>query len=159
MASMTILPKPQPMDATIEIEYVARMIYESMRFERADSTPEWQERGNSLAQEEARSRARVIAGLFQRQSEMAALCSAPVKVVWPLPFGHEWPWNRPGWCDDQGRCWLCLYPDDDWYIPTWKLARPSDYDMAAAIRGEGVLTLPHDSLPLPAPQIKVSPEP
>ena len=89
----------------------------------------------------------------QRTCEVEA-----VKVVWPLPFSHEWPWNRPGWSDDQGRCWLCFYPDDGWHVPTWKLARPSDYDLAAAIRGECVLTLPHDSLPLPVPQIKVSPD-
>ena len=82
----------------------------------------------------------------------------PVKVVWPLAFGHEWPWNRLGWCDDQGRCWLCLYPDDKWHIPTWKLARPSDYDLAAAIRSESLLSLPHDAIPLSVRQIKVSPE-
>jgi hypothetical protein len=38
----------------------AKIIYEAMRFERKDKTPEWVERGNSTAQTEARSAAAKI---------------------------------------------------------------------------------------------------
>jgi len=43
-----------------QIEEVAKQIYKAMRFERLDSTPEWDDLGNSPAQSEARFTARAV---------------------------------------------------------------------------------------------------
>jgi len=155
-----------------QIEEVAKQIYKAMRFERLDSTPEWDDLGNSLAQSEARFTARAVVNgwgraellaaklgvdlsrpatppapepgevgevgelvefltptreqagaisldaflklrraatlLQQQESELAALVqqlAEPAKA-WVVPV-NEQPWNRPGWCDAEGRCWLC----------------------------------------------------
>jgi hypothetical protein len=49
-----------PESSDQKIEETARIIYDSMRFDRIDTTPEWEERGNSLAQDEARRCARKL---------------------------------------------------------------------------------------------------
>lgn len=45
------------------IEPIAKIVYDAMRFERGDKTPEWVDGGNSLAQVEARRAAHAIAAL------------------------------------------------------------------------------------------------
>jgi hypothetical protein len=55
-----------------QIEEVAKQIYKAMRFERLDSTPEWVDRGNSLAQSEARFTARAVLGGWGRAELLAA---------------------------------------------------------------------------------------
>lgn len=67
----------------------------------------------------------------------------------PVPM-LERPWDRDGWCDEQGRCWIYINFDDGWHIPCWKLARPSEYDWKAVRRGEPCFSLPANALPLPS---------
>jgi hypothetical protein len=46
--------------------------------------------------------------LQQQEAELAALVqqlAEPAKAL-VVPV-NEQPWNRPGWCDAEGRCWLC----------------------------------------------------
>lgn len=52
------LPKPELVEA------IAQVIYGAMRFDRIDTTADWQERGNSFAQDEARRCARAVLARF-----------------------------------------------------------------------------------------------
>lgn len=79
-----------------------------------------------------------------RAADLLERQAAPV----PVPVNDK-PWKREGWCDEQGRCWLCLYPDDGLHTPTWKLDRPEHWDL----RDEATC-LPFDALPLPQGEVE-----
>jgi hypothetical protein len=90
----TAQPEPEgPTDE--EIEEAAKLIHASMRFAVPDSyyTRDWVERGNSLMQDEARRTARAILARWGRPA------------IKPVPVAER-PWEREGWCDVEGRCWL-----------------------------------------------------
>ena len=61
----------------------------------------------------------------------------------PVPVSER-PWERDGWCDELGRCWLLLCPDDGFHLPNWKLDRPSHHELP-----NGAVSLPAHALPLP----------
>jgi hypothetical protein len=67
----------------------------------------------------------------------------------PLPVSER-PWEREGWCDEHGRCWLYFELDNGLRTPSWRLARPCDYDFT--VKGVVWLALPHDALPVSLPQ-------
>jgi hypothetical protein len=53
-------PEPEGEPSDQDVESAARLIYTAMRFERLESTPPWEDRGNSFAQGEARRCARSV---------------------------------------------------------------------------------------------------
>jgi hypothetical protein len=53
----------------------------------------------------------------------------------------ERPWEREGWCDDEGRCWMGD-PGGGGFIPSWRLCRAED---APSMK----VSLPHNALPFP----------
>ena len=67
---------------------------------------------------------------------------APAPAVVPVAVAER-PWEREGWCDEQGYCWF-FYPQ----FNTWSWERPP----VALTRGVGrFLSLPHHAIPLPQP--------
>lgn len=56
----------------------------------------------------------------------------------------ERPWEREGWCDEQGMCWLGD-PGGGEFIPSWHLCRPED---APSMK----VSLPANALPTPEAQ-------
>ena len=52
----------------------------------------------------------------------------------------ERPWEREGWCDADGRCWMGDGGGNG-FVPSWRLCRPSDSCLP--------WSLPHDALPVP----------
>jgi hypothetical protein len=72
-----------------------------------------------------------IADLLQRQRPQ------PVAV-------SERPWERDGWCDDEGRCWMGD-PGGGGFIPSWRLCRAED---APSMK----VSLPRNALPTPTPE-------
>ena len=90
----------------------------------------------------------------------AALAAAPQErqaAIVPgwVPVSQR-PWEREGWCDEQGRCWLFIDPDG-WHIPCWGLARQSDYDWGRFRPGEVCFSLPAHALPLPSGERQAAP--
>ena len=73
----------------------------------------------------------------QQATELAAMRGAPVAV-------SERPWERGGWCDHGGRCWFGSVGSrcND---PGWVYRKPCDVL-------HQTISLPHNALPLPAPQ-------
>ena len=76
----------------------------------------------------------------------AAIASVPVS---------EWPWERPGWLDAEGRCWSgepeSDYPlgetgDFDVLPAEWKLVDPTSLVTCA----RPIVLLPHWAIPVPA---------
>ena len=190
-----------------QIEEVAKQIYMAMRFERLDSTPAWEDRGNSLAQSEARFTARAVLGgwgraellaaklgvdlsrpatppapepgevgelvefltptreqagaisfdaflklrraailLQQQESELAALVqqlAEPAKAL-VVPV-NEQPWNRPGWCDAEGRCWFC----NSYSMGSWNYDTPPDPAQDWGRLGTVTHSAPHWAIPRP----------
>ena len=59
----------------------------------------------------------------------------------PVPVSER-PWEREGWCDRRGQCWMGD-PGGGGFIPSWRLCRPED---APRMR----VSLPFNALPLPA---------
>ena len=59
----------------------------------------------------------------------------------PVPVSER-PWEREGWCDEQGQCWMGD-PGGGGFIPSWRLCRPED---APSMK----VSLPFNALPLPA---------
>jgi hypothetical protein len=81
--------------------------------------------------------ARAAALLKQQDAELAALRGMPVPV-------SERPWERKGWCDAEGRCWLGS-PGNRLNDHGWVYRKPCELL-------HQTVSLPHDALPLPAPQ-------
>ena len=63
----------------------------------------------------------------------------------PVPVSKR-PWEREGWCDESGRCWMGD-PGGGGFIPSWRLCRPED---APNMK----VSLPAHALPLPAGEVK-----
>jgi hypothetical protein len=55
----------------------------------------------------------------------------------------ERPWEREGWLDAEGRCWMG-HPGDDEFIHSWRLCRPEDAPSMTC-------SLPYWALPIPTP--------
>ena len=76
----------------------------------------------------------------QKAATLLEQQAAPAPVVVPVAVGER-PWEREGWCDEQGYCWF--------FSPrfnTWSWERPP----VALTRGVGrFLSLPHNAIPLP----------
>lgn len=69
----------------------------------------------------------------------------PAPAVVPVAVSER-PWEREGWCDEHGRCWLHCEFNNGLRTPSWRLARPCDYDFT--VKGVVWLALPHDALPV-----------
>ena len=63
----------------------------------------------------------------------------------PVPVSER-PWERDGWCDAEGRCWMGD-PGGQGFIPSWRFCRPEDAPSMTA-------SLPAHALPLPAGEVK-----
>lgn len=79
----------------------------------------------------------------------AALIRYGAQAV-PVPVAER-PWEREGWCDSKGRCWLCQGPRQGLEAPTWRLVRHGEggWDFTRYPRA---IFLPHWALPLPEAQ-------
>jgi hypothetical protein len=64
----------------------------------------------------------------------------------PTPVSER-PWERKGWCDAQGRCWVGEPESGDFDVlpPEWKLVDPTIFASSA----RPIFLLPHWALPLP----------
>jgi hypothetical protein len=106
---------------TDAIELIARAVYEAMRFDRRDQTPEWVNGGSSEAQVEARRAAHVIAaakvpGPDERENGLEALIFhrgrwrhvkwSAERRMWCLGWGGPFVW-------DGGRAIRALPPKPD----------------------------------------------
>lgn len=78
--------------------------------------------------------------------------NAPERLRTPAPAAvpvAERPWERPGWCDEDGRCWWgrCA---DEFFNPEWVLATHADIqEFCSDAMPE--LCLPHWAIPVPQP--------
>lgn len=86
------------------------------------------------------------ADLLAHQQEPASVPALsprpPVTAIAPAPvLASERPWERDGWCDEQGQCWMGDPAIHD-YKPVWKLCRPEDCSFSRS--------LPHWAIPVPA---------
>jgi hypothetical protein len=61
-------------------------------------------------------------------------------TVEPMPVAER-PWEREGWCDAEGQCWMGD-PGGAGFIPSWRLCRPGDAPSMTC-------SLPHHALPTP----------
>ena len=75
-----------------------------------------------------------IAVLEPSERTVLAPAAQPVAV-------SERPWERKGWCDEMGRCWMG-HPGDLEFIPSWRLCRPEDAPSMTC-------SLPANALPIP----------
>jgi hypothetical protein len=72
-------------------------------------------------------------------------------TIQTVPVGER-PWERTGWCDEQGRCWLRRKHEEDGV--TWKLMAPASvFDDAMPIYYAEAL--PANALPAPASALEV----
>lgn len=55
----------------------------------------------------------------------------------------ERPWEREGWLDQDGRCWMGN-PGDELFLPSWRLCRPEDAPHM-------IWSLPHWAISVPTP--------
>jgi hypothetical protein len=65
----------------------------------------------------------------------------------PVPVGER-PWERDGWCDKKGRCWINQDPEGSMGNPTWRLVKHGE-DGRDFTRYPRAILLPHWALPLP----------
>jgi hypothetical protein len=61
-------------------------------------------------------------------------------AIEPVPVAER-PWEREGWCDEAGWCWVFDADDTD---PCWVFHRPEAWSCWTH-------SLPHNALPLPTP--------
>lgn len=81
---------------------------------------------------------------FRAAARMAQLSAAAPAVV-PVAVSEQ-PWERPGWCDEQGRCWLQGKVEGD-----WRLLDPINSGVPQ-LRYCFSHSLPAHAIPLPVPQ-------
>jgi hypothetical protein len=72
---------------------------------------------------------------YCRLAEQGAPGVAPVSIT-------ERPWERPGWCDAEGRCWFGA-PQDGAYSPQWLLRNPPN------VCNSYTHSAPHYAIPIP----------
>ena len=89
---------------------------------------------------------RVKPGIFRVALNTAALEYAhAVLARWgrpaiePVPVSER-PWEREGWCDAGGKCWMGDGGGGG-FVPSWRLCKPSESCLA--------WSLPHHALPVP----------
>lgn len=74
----------------------------------------------------------------------AALLRGPAPAPVPVPVAER-PWEQPGWCDAEGRCW--------WFAPTEAIAggfRSAGWSLyAGPPADEDTHCLPHWAIPQP----------
>jgi len=88
--------------------------------------------------------------LLQVPAEVRLAIAKAAPAVVPVAVSER-PWEREGWCDEHGRCWLYCEFLDGLRTPSWRLARPRYYDFT--VKGVVWLALPHDVLPIAPPHI------
>jgi hypothetical protein len=76
-----------------------------------------------------------------------AICDAVLQryarpAIHPVPVSER-PWEREGWCDKRGYCWMRRKHEPDGI--TWRLIPPPDSHAAIFFRE----SLPHNALPTP----------
>ena len=81
--------------------------------------------------------ARAVTLLQQQAAELDALRGVAVAV-------SQRPWERGGWCDHEGRCWLGSVGSRS-NDPGWVYRKPCDVL-------HQTISLSHNAIPLPAPQ-------
>jgi broad specificity phosphatase PhoE len=81
----------------------------------------------------------IIAAARAHAATLLQQLSAPSPAVVPVAVAER-PWEREGWCDEQGYCWF-FYPR----FNTWSWERPP----VALTRFGSFLSLPHHAIPLP----------
>ena len=69
----------------------------------------------------------------------------------PVPVSER-PWEREGWCDEEGRCWWGRQETDDWYAD-WTLSTYEDTQEFCTYNPMTVC-LPAHALPLPAGEVQ-----
>jgi hypothetical protein len=77
-----------------------------------------------------------LAALVQQLAEPAKALVVPV---------NEQPWNRPGWCDAEGRCWLC----NSYSMGRWNYDTPPDPAQDWGRLGTVTHSAPHWAIPRP----------
>lgn len=93
----------------------------------------------ALPETELQERLDRVATLLQQQAaELAALRTG----VMPVPVSER-PWDREGWCDEEGRCWFLSSR-----FLTWSLESPP---VALTCQIARLHSLPFHALPLPWP--------
>lgn len=70
------------------------------------------------------------------------LVPAPVPVL-----VAERPWEREGWCDEQGRCWFC----NAYSMGRWSYETPPDPGQDWGLLSTLTHALPHGAIPRPLP--------
>ena len=72
----------------------------------------------------------------------AVLARWGAPAIEPVPVSER-PWQREGWLDAEGSCWMGD-PGDAEFIPSWRLCRPEDAPSMTC-------SLPYWALPMPTP--------
>jgi hypothetical protein len=103
--------------------------------------------GSSLVQLcDAEDFGRAAIRLEQQEFELAALVqqlAEPAKAL-VVPV-NEQPWNRPGWCDAEGRCWFC----NSYSMGSWNYHTPPDPAHDWCRLGTVTHSAPHWAIPRP----------
>jgi hypothetical protein len=89
---------------------------------------------------------RAATRLEQQEAELAALVqqlAEPAKAL-VVPV-NEQPWDRPGWCDAEGRCWLC----NSYSMGRWNYDTPPDPAQDWGRLGTVTHSAPHWAIPRP----------
>jgi hypothetical protein len=88
----------------------------------------------------------VALALAVKQSELAALVQhlAEPATALVVPV-NEQPWNRPGWCDAEGRCWFC----NSYSMGRWNYETPPDPAQDWGRLGTVTHSAPHWAIPRP----------
>jgi hypothetical protein len=84
--------------------------------------------------------------LLEQESKLAALVqqlAEPAKAL-VVPV-NEQPWNRPGWCDAEGRCWFC----NSYSMGRWNYYTPPDPAQDWVRLGTVTHSAPHWAIPRP----------
>lgn len=79
--------------------------------------------------------------------EPAKALVVPVNHQRLSELGSEPPWNRPGWCDAEGRCWLC----NAYSMGRWNYDTPPDPAQDWGRLGTVTHSAPHWAIPRPRP--------
>ncbi len=73
---------------------------------------------------------------------------ADVIRVRPVPVAvAERPWEREGWCDEQGRCWFC----NAYSMGRWSYETPPNPEQDWGLLSTLTHALPHGAIPRPLP--------